>query len=87
MYERRPQPPMRIRNVNIAALEPELRKKIKKMMDLFEEATDLRKDLIAAGVHVKFMKQAGLITFTRTIQNPVAINEILIEEPPKDANS
>lgn len=75
--------PTKIRNVNIAALEPGLRKKIKNMVDLFEEATEIRKELIAAGVHVKFMKQAGIITFPRTIVNPVAINEILIEEPPK----
>ncbi len=87
MYERRPQPPMRIRNVNIAALEPEIRTKIEKMVGLFEEGMKLRKELIATGVHVKFMKHAGLITFARTIQNPVAINEIVIEEPPKDENS
>jgi len=77
---------MRIRNVNIAALEPCIRKKIKKMVGLFEEAMELRKELIAAGVHVKFMKHAGLIVFPRTIPNPVAINEIVIEEPQKDEN-
>lgn len=84
MYERRPQPPTRIRNVNIAALDSKYRKKIKLMMDLFEEATEIRKELIAAGIYIKFLKKAGLITYARTIENPVALNEIVIEEPVED---
>ncbi len=68
------------RNVNVAALDPQFRKKIKNMMDLFEEATEIRKELIAAGIHVKFLRHAGIIAYAREIKNPVALNEIVIEE-------
>lgn len=73
-------PTTKIRNVNIAALDPKFRKKIKNMMDLFEEATEIRKELNAAGIYVKFLRHAGIIAYARDIKNPVALNEIVIEE-------
>ncbi len=77
----------RVRNVNIAALDFVFREKVKSMMDLFTEATEIRKELIAAGIHVKFLRGAGIIAFSRHIDSPVAVNEIIIEEPKNDENS
>ena len=57
------------------------------MMALFTEATEIRKELIAAGIHVKFLRGAGIIAFSRHIDSPVAVNEIIIEEPKNDENS
>jgi hypothetical protein len=68
------------RTRRLTVLDKDIRQKVSKMMDAYDEATKLRQELCDAGVFVRFFPRSGVITFARVIERPLEIKEVVIEE-------
>lgn len=72
--------PVTTRTRRVSVLDKGIRKTISDMMDAYDKATKLRQELADIGVFVRFWPKSGVITYTRTIERPVEIKEVVIEE-------